>query len=148
MKIISSEIIINAPIKLVWEVLSDFDKYPTWNPFTPTIEVSPEIGSTVVLHVKMNPNSNKIIKQKETLLKWEEGTQIDWGIQGAWHVNTVRIQQLTSLDDQTTKYFTSDSFTGPMTWLVMWLYRNKIQSGFDSVAKALKVCVEGTCKVD
>jgi uncharacterized protein YndB with AHSA1/START domain len=32
-KEIVTEIEINAPPSRVWEILTDFEKYPTWNPF-------------------------------------------------------------------------------------------------------------------
>lgn len=37
-KHIKTEIIINASVKTVWEVLTDFPRYPEWNPFLQSIE--------------------------------------------------------------------------------------------------------------
>jgi len=139
--LIESQITIDAPIQKVWDVLADFDQYDQWNPFTPKIETTQEIGSDVLLHVRLNPNKPKLTKQKETLLLWEAGKQMDWGIQ-SWWVQTVRTQKLTAIDDQTTQYYTSDAFEGFMTPIIMWLFRQKIQRGFDDVAKGLKTFVE------
>ncbi len=33
MKSLETDIIINAPIDPVWNILVDFDSYPEWNPF-------------------------------------------------------------------------------------------------------------------
>ena len=38
MRVISTEIEISASDEEVWQVLSDFDAYPEWNPFIKTIE--------------------------------------------------------------------------------------------------------------
>lgn len=141
-KIIESKIIIEAPIQKVWEVLADFDNYQQWNPFTPRIDIKNEIGTQVGLHVRLNPKSKKTTLQKETLLKWEEGKRLEWGIQDAWYVKTVRIQQLTAIDDFRTEYYTSDAFEGPLTGLILLLFRNKIQIGFDDVCQGLKKQVE------
>ncbi len=35
MKVIHTEIEINAPAEAVWRVLTDFAAYPEWNPFVP-----------------------------------------------------------------------------------------------------------------
>jgi len=140
--LIESKISINAPIEQVWAVLSNFDNYHEWNPFTPKIEVKNEIGSMVGLHVRLNPKSNKTILQKETLLVWEEGKRLEWGIQNSWFVRTVRIQSLKAIDENTTEYYTSDALEGPLTGLILFLYRNKIQIGFDDVCTGLKKEVE------
>lgn len=142
-KLIESKITINAPIQKVWQVLSNFDNYHKWNPFTPKIEVKNEIGSTVGLHVRLNPKSKKTTLQKETLLVWEEGTRLEWGITDAWYVQTIRIQSLKAIDENTTEYYTSDAFEGPLTGLILFLYRNKIQIGFDDVCTGLKKEAEG-----
>jgi hypothetical protein len=141
--LIESKITINAPIQKVWDVLSNFENYHQWNPFTPKIEVKNEIGSTVGLHVRLNPKSKKTILQKETLLAWEEGKRLEWGITNSWFVQTVRIQSLKIIDENTTEYYTSDAFEGPLTGLILFLYRNKIQIGFDDVCTGLKKQVEG-----
>ena len=142
MALIESKIIINAPIQKVWAVLADFDNYHQWNPFTPRIDIKNELGSTVGLHVRLNPKSKKTSLQKETLLTWDEGQLLEWGIQNTWYVKTVRIQRLTALGEQQTEYSTSDAFEGPLTGLIMLLYRKNIQIGFDDVCSGLKKQVE------
>ena len=37
MRQISTEIEINAPVETVWSILTDFDKYPDWNPFVKSV---------------------------------------------------------------------------------------------------------------
>lgn len=138
MKIIESKITIDTPIDKVWQILADFENYHHWNPFTPKIELTKEIGTDVMLHVRLHPKSKNLIKQKETLLHWEEGKQMDWGITDAWYVRTVRTQYLKSIDANTTEYYTSDIFEGPLSSLILWLFKKKIQIGFDEVAEGLK----------
>ncbi|MFT7590054.1 MAG: hypothetical protein ACI959_002276, partial [Limisphaerales bacterium] len=70
--LISSSTDINSPIDKVWEVLTDISSYHKWNSFTPKIDINiNELNSDVMLYVKMNSDSDKIIKQKETLLLFE-----------------------------------------------------------------------------
>ena len=137
-KLIESKITINAPIEKVWGILADFDNYNKWNPFTPKIELQQQIGSDVILHLRLNPKSTKKRIQKVQLLAWEEGTGMEWGIQNTWYLKTVRIQKLTVIDEHSTEYYTSEAFSGLLTGLVLALYRKKIQIGFDEVAQGLK----------
>ena len=136
--LIESKITIQAPLEVVWNILSDLDNYHLWNPFTPKVETTQQIGTDVFLHVRLNPNSQKLHLQKEQLLRWEALSGMDWGIKDAWYAKTIRIQQLKAIDATTTEYYTSDLIEGPFTWLIMFLYRKKIQQGFDDVAQGLK----------
>ena len=142
-KTIESRIVIHAPIEKVWRILSNLETYIYWNPFTPKIELKKKIGSDVILHVRLNPKRSRLTRQKEELLVWDEEQKlIEWGITDAWYVQTVRIQRLKALDANTTEYYTSDTFKGPLTWLIMMLFQKKIQIGFDDVCKGLKSFVE------
>jgi len=44
MKEIKTEIIINTKPEKVWEVLTDFENYPTWNPFIQNIFGEQKVG--------------------------------------------------------------------------------------------------------
>ena len=134
---IEAESIINAPIDKVWNVLADINNYDKWNTFTPKIETDFSIGSTVVLHVRLNLDK-KIHIQKETMLAFKEGESMSWGITKSFPVRTVRIQRLTKISESKTAYYTSDVLNGLMTPIVMALYGKKIKNGFDQVAIDLK----------
>jgi len=136
-RLISSEIIINAPIQKVWDVLVDLDNYYQWNTFTPKVITDFRIGSDVTLHVRLS-KGKKLRIQKETILNLEEGTLISWGITSSFPAKTERIQQLTKIDSHTTRYYTADKLTGILVPVIMLLYQEKIQHGFDAVALGLK----------
>lgn len=137
MKEIRSEIIIKAPLKKVWDILIDLESYKTWNSFTPKIETNFKVGSEVILQVNMNPGK-KLLTQKEEILWYKEMESFAWGINKTFPVKTERAQILKALDEQRTQYITYDKFWGILTPLVMLLYKNKIQKGFDAVAQDLK----------
>lgn len=44
-KQIRTEIVINATPEAVWQVLTDFNAYPSWNPFIVHLEGSTSVGS-------------------------------------------------------------------------------------------------------
>lgn len=57
MKTISTEIIIQAPKEKVWDILSDFDSYPDWNPFI--TQIRGELSKGKNLEVTLNIEGRK-----------------------------------------------------------------------------------------
>jgi hypothetical protein len=51
MRSINTEIQINAPCSRVWSILTDFEKYPDWNPFITKITGRPEVGSRLAIRI-------------------------------------------------------------------------------------------------
>ncbi len=135
--LIESEIEIKASVESVWSVLVDLDAYSTWNPFTPKVETDFQLGSDVVLHVRLKPGK-PLHRQTEKMLAFAEGKKLAWGIDRVFPVRTIRVQELERIDAHTTRYYTSDAFHGVLTPLVMAMYRGAIQRGFDDVGRALK----------
>lgn len=54
MKELRTEIEINASPNQVWEVLSDFGSYPTWNPFITEVCGVPKEGERLVIRAALN----------------------------------------------------------------------------------------------
>ena len=136
-----SEIIINAPKKKVWEVLSDFPSYKKWNPFTVQIDSSLELGSEVFLTVKMKPDKNTTIRT-EYLKAYDPEEKMVWGFDHGLVLKAERTQRLISIDEKTTRYENEDKISGLASPLVQILYGKWIQRGFDSLCIALKSYIE------
>ena len=133
---------IAAPIDAVWKVLTDFDQYSEWNPFTPKVETDFEIGSPVTLYVDM-PGKSRMVRTEWVNLVEPEQT-ICWGMHmGASIVFCAnRWQTLRTLDNGDTEYVTEDRMSGLLAPLVMRLYGKPMQIGFQSVADSLKHWIE------
>ena len=146
--IIASTIDIDAPAERVWAILADLSRYGEWNPFTPRIDASLVIGEPVVLHVAMKPGKPLIVQREvcsaNDPAKWELG----WGLQmgPAFVLRANRIQRLTRIGPDRTRYYTSDTFAGLLVPIVMGLYRADIQRGFDGAARGLKERAEKGAK--
>ena len=53
----SDPVTIEAPVEVVWGVLTDVANYAEWNPFTPSVKTDLQLGSPVhtgLLHAKRN----------------------------------------------------------------------------------------------
>jgi hypothetical protein len=67
---------VDAPAERVWEVLTDFDSYPEWNPSLPSIEGEPRVGSTVALTLAMPGRPSAKVNAK--LTEVEPGRRLIW----------------------------------------------------------------------
>mmetsp|Transcript_21814 Transcript_21814/g.32347 ORF Transcript_21814/g.32347 Transcript_21814/m.32347 type:complete len:149 (-) Transcript_21814:438-884(-) len=143
--IISTQIEIEAPIENVWSILSDFDHYSEWNKFTHRVDTDQVIGNTVMLHIQWL-GTEKTFQQATKLTKFEEGKHICWGASftPSCLLKTNRRQTLEFIDQNRTRYVTSEKFHGSMAPLVMLLYRKKIEAAFEHVAQALKKHTESS----
>src|SRR2546428_3965776 len=69
MKEISAEIEIEAPPERVWEVLTDFAKFPEWNPFIR--QMSGEVRTGAQLHVQLGPTGGRVMSFKPKMVNVE-----------------------------------------------------------------------------
>ena len=51
-KILTTEIQIHASSEKVWSVLTDFEKYPEWNPFIKSITGNPSEGNKIKARIE------------------------------------------------------------------------------------------------
>jgi hypothetical protein len=76
MKKIETEILIQAPIDLVWTVLTDFDSYPGWNPFVRSIRGIKSVGE--ILEVQIQPPGGKGMTFRPEILKFDLEKEFRW----------------------------------------------------------------------
>lgn len=149
MPVAHSEIIIHAPIDVVWSVMLDIDRYHEWNPFVTHIECAeqpPRLGSDLTLHVQFKNGMQR--KEVETINRLEPpgtsgkaalqyrftGPISDWNL-----VRGERLQSLEALDQQTTRYQSYENLTGWVSWLAPM---KQVRDGFERHAQALKARCE------
>ena len=133
----SDSVDIEAPVRQVWEILADVERYGEWNPFTTRVDTSLEVGSSVDLYVSLGPFR---LKQPESIQDVVPPSLLAWGTtMGArWLLKTRREQRLESLGDTRCRYTTTDAFAGVLTPVVVLLFGGLIRRGFNAMALALK----------
>ena len=133
----SDPLTIDAPAETVWRVLTDFDRYGEWNPFTPHVKAELTIGARVDMRVTMGAFR---LKQTEVICAIEPPTRLAWGttIGARWLLNAVREQRLEVLGDASCRYTTDDEFGGVLMPLVILVSGGFVRRGFNAVAEALK----------
>lgn len=128
---------IDAPAALVWQVLTDVERYGEWNPFTPQARTDFRIGSPAHLLVRMGPAKLRIT---ETVSAFEEPRLIAWGktFGARWLLAAVREQHLEPVSETSCFYHNTDRLTGllaPLVWLCCGGY---MSGGFTDVGEGLK----------
>jgi Uncharacterized conserved protein len=71
-----TEVVINAPLDIVWRVLTDFESYPAWNPFIRSISGRPLPGEK--LQVRIQPTGAKPMSFSPTVMAAEPGRELRW----------------------------------------------------------------------
>lgn len=136
--IYSHKVEIQAPIDFVWSILIDLEKYSEWNPFTHRVDTTLKVGDPVNLHVRMPKRGDRI--QREIVRAVEKPHTLAWGMKIGFEFLLIarRDQQLLVLDEDRCSYQTWDAFKGLLTPLVLALFADDMQGGFDRTANALK----------
>jgi uncharacterized protein YndB with AHSA1/START domain len=133
---------IDAPVDVVWSVLTDFPRYAEWNRFTPSVVCGGRLGDTVTMEVHFP--GEKPRTQVEVLNVLEPPNRIAWGVTMGSRAIMVanRYQTLEPLDGGCTRYATIDYVSGLLAPLVKVMYAQKMRDGFQLFADGLKEYVE------
>ena len=134
-KEIRTEIIIQATPEKVWTILTDFEKYPQWNPFITSVKGQVEQGNTIQIRIEP-PNGNGMTF-KPTVLTKNENRELRWlgkflfsGLFDGEHKF-----ELAENGDGTLTFVQSEKFKGVFVWL---FNPEKTQKGFNEMNKKLK----------
>lgn len=138
-----ASVTIHAPIELVWSILVDIEHYGEWNTFVPSMQSDFQVDSLLVMRVHMP--RGYWVKTLVTITAIEPPHRLAWKTRFPhWLLHSERLQLLTALDTETTKYWTAESFGGLMAPLLKLLNGRDVQRGFESVAQNLKAHAEAT----
>ncbi|WP_447636036.1 SRPBCC family protein [Flavobacterium microcysteis] len=138
-KEIKTEIVIQATPEKIWSILTDFENYPSWNPFIRSIEGNTTIGNKIKVSIhppggkKMTFKPIVIAKTDEKELSWR-GNLLFRGLFDGEHKF-----ELIDNNDGTVTFIQSEKFKG----LFVWMFNpKKTEDGFDQMNGKLKELVE------
>ena len=128
---------IDAPIDLVWDVLTRVEAYGEWNPFTPNAQTDFKIGSPAHLRVRMGTRQMKIT---ESICAYQKPVLIAWckAFGARWLLLAVREQHLEPVSKTSCSYYNTDRLTGVLAPMVLLCFGSYMRRGFDAVGKGLK----------
>lgn len=122
----------------VWTVLTDFTRYPEWNPFISYLHGKPEKDARI--EVKMVPPNSKGMVFKPKVLTFQQGTEFTWighfvfpGLFDGKH-----IFELKRLSNDTTLFIQREKFYGILVPFLKNSLDRSTKSGFEAMNKAFK----------
>lgn len=140
MKNIETEIVIDAPIEVVWRVLMNFEGYRDWNPFL-NIEGDPILGNKLDVIISMD-NKKNFFKPK--VVAYEEGRRFEWTgkliLKGLFAGN--HYFKLDPITEFQTKFVHGENFTGLLQGTIMKKIHDKTIKGFESMNESMKAYCE------
>ena len=140
----SKRVTIQASQEKVWGILFDISSYSQWNPFTHRVESSLKLGDKIDLYVRMPVRGDRM--QTETVCCMDKPRQMAWSMKlmSSKLLAARRDQMIEKVDDSSCTYETMDVFEGLLAPLVMRLFKQDVEGGFNNMAQALKVRAEKT----
>jgi hypothetical protein len=137
MKQITTVIEIKASADKVWEVLTNFENYPNWNPFIKSIKGKVEKGK--IIEVQIQPEGMKLQTFTPEILVLKPEKEFRWlgklGIKGIFDGEHYFI--LEPIDKETTKLIHGEQFTGILSTLIFKMIGKKTENGFNAMNQAI-----------
>ena len=137
-KKIETEILIHASPDRVWEILTDFSRYPNWNPFIKSLMGDVKVGHKI----KVDANGQKF---KPRVLTFDKNQKFSWkgklllgGLFDGQHTF-----ELIDNGDGTTTFRQFENFKGLLVPFFARRLNTETRAGFADMNKKLKELAEG-----
>ena len=135
---IETQIDIDASGSRVWDILTDFERYPEWNPFVRTIRGEAREGAR--LDVELGPPGGKVMTFRPTVTRAAPRAAFSWlGTLGAsWIFRGEHSFRLEPLDGGRTRFYHSETFGGILVPLLRKSLDTDTRRGFEAMNQAIK----------
>ena len=149
--IVAEPVEIDAPLELVWEIMTGFEHYPEWNPMNRFFKLDNEAkpGDRVTFGPSWGPYEEPLPEadfvQRETLTVWEENACLSYA-DFTRFFSAERSQYICALENGKTRYQTYERISGPGGFIMKWIFGKKILRGFTANGLALKKRAEALAR--
>lgn len=137
MKHLATEISINAPADVVWEVLTDLDSYSEWNPHV--VEAAGDVRVGARLRNRMQQSTSRTITFKPTVTVVERERKFEWlgslGFRGVFDGRHIFELEPTPVG---TRLVQREEFTGILVPLFARSLDKGTKAGFEAMNLAIK----------
>ena len=141
-KEIKTEIKINASPERVWSSLTNFENYPTWNPFIKSIKGTVKVGQKIT--ARLQPPGAKGMTFSPRILTYETNKELKW-LGHLWFSGLFDGEHKFELIDNgngTTTFIQSEKFKGILVPLFNKMLDKNTVNGFNDMNRKLKVLAE------
>jgi len=141
MKKLETEVAIDAPPSVVWEILIDLDRYEEWNPFVVEAEGTVGVGSK--LRLRLQPPGGRGTTFRPTVTIADPERDFEWlGHLGFPGVFDGRHHFHLEAVPNGTRFVQSEEFTGVMVPVFARSLDGNIRAGFEALNQAIKARAE------
>ncbi|WP_235738644.1 SRPBCC domain-containing protein [Nocardioides alcanivorans] len=136
--VINHDLEIEAPAATVWQVLTDFDAYGTWNPFARKARCDLRPGGTIDMQVVLV--GQRPMRQREFINSVDPGRGFSYSMKPApgGLLRSRRDQEVVDLGDGRSRYTSRFRIEGPLAPVVSILLGRALRRGFDGNVAGLK----------
>lgn len=134
-----------APSTVIWEVLSDLDRWPEWNPIYPKITGALRIGQKLEITEAFADTPPKVIRP--TVVDWVPNSQILWSLsETSGFIKRIRYIEIEQYDEEDTACILSNGeiYDGLIGSRLGKNTRRRLRTGFEAFNLA---CVERVAKL-
>jgi hypothetical protein len=145
-KEIFTEIEINASPSKVWQILTDFENYPTWNPFIKKISGIPARNEKLEVHMPdprggtMVFTPDVLVAEKDRELRWLGRSEGD--VFNGEHRFLIEPIETNNNNNNKVHFMQSEKFTGSMVASLEGWLDTAVKQNFEDMNRALKQRVE------
>jgi hypothetical protein len=142
-KEIVTKIEINAPPSRVWQILTDFENYPTWNPFIKKINGIPARNEKLEVHMPdprggtMVFTPDVLVAERERELRWLGRSEGD-----AFNGEHCFLIDPIENNNNKVRFTQSEKFTGSMVASLEGWLDTAVKQNFEDMNRALKQIAE------
>lgn len=137
MKAIETEIIIGASPERIWNILTDFENHPAWNPFIRSITGEKAAGRIITVAIK--PPDGSGMTFRPVILQYDPCREFRWkgklGVKGIFDGEHYFI--LEPKGKNNTRFIHGEKFSGILVWM-MGNTLEKTREGFIQMNESLK----------
>lgn len=143
---VSHQVSIAADTSTVWSLLTDVERYPEWNRYSPNVTGRIAVGEVVWVEAHLDGEVQRV---KNIVLSVKPEQELCWQSAG-WYgflARGTRCRLLSKTTNGGTLLVHHEIMSGPLAWLIEWLYRERIEKGIklvdDSVAERAETLSSG-----
>ena len=129
-----------ASAEVIWEIISDLEKWPSWNPIYPQAQGRLAIGETLKLTEALPGRPPRAIAP--VVVDWEPQAQILWRHDAGFQSRSVRYLEIESLSETGCIFANGAFFHGMLGEQAAKNARRSIHAGFEALGEAVKTLAE------
>ena len=144
MKAIETHIIVDCTPEKIWDILTNFEKYESWNPFMTKVEGDAKLGAKIKVQIRTMRGKQRIYHP--TITRFEINKELRW--KGKSFLPGIfdgeRIFLINKTADNKVAFFHKELFSGLGVKLVGNKLDENLSEGFEKMNLALKKRAENS----